>query len=1045
MTPPPPGDPKDPKDLRAQPRRPPPSPGARGPEVPTQVLPVLPSGKSLGEDPTSLVSVPSLASASTGSDNSATAMVIVPDASAPDRSDTALVPMPQASQAEGSATALVVMPEASSLIEELNPSAILPAPSQSLLRAPDEPTIPDRSRSSGKQSGRAPLPPTIRTKPIDDATAVMSADRNDATALIQTPTLRANPNEPSLGAKVTNPGAGDETAVRQVFSRFAPEPSRRRRSDEALIKRGGTPLSMLSSPRLWIAILSTVLVGLIALGVGTWYTQTHHLGGLLENAQGSVMLAHKRGNLADFTTAETQLRALLGEQPSDGAAIAARALMLGEALYEFGGGPDLNLTQAEAERVDGGLLTKQTWADEAQSAARQSEGENRPTAIAALVFVALAHADPKLAESQLGRLAGMPPTPTGQGQGQGQAQEELTPLPGGIRDYLASQAALIQGKSSESIELLRTAVAKNPLPLWQRRLGFQLSREGRDAEALPLLTDVEKRHPEQCGARIDLAYLRARSATGSLVRPALATLRGFADAPRLGGDPCGRGERARAAQLSAELTLATEPTARAETRALLEKAQALALPDDVVLADAIALVWLRTGDAHKAEKLSRTALERVPTRRHTRLLLAQALLAQNQGNEAVTVLEPLTAPGDSGGKQVNPGGDFEAQVWRAQALLQLNDTLEAQRLTRRVLGSSGVPTSVRNRAQLLLARIYLRLQEPAAARRALEPVMRQTSSDSAPTSPTTPATTPDSVTSSEQQLDAQLLWAQALLVAKPPEQSEARALLEAVVGRAPERVEARLMLGRLLRELHEWGQAEQQLSAALRTDDHYTPARRELAALLMQRGDFAKAHALYRELVKEEQDADLLLAAARAERLDGAPEQGLTTLGGIKRSRGEVLTKHDEPLLAERARALLALDRCGEAEVLLQTPGSDLQWLKRPTLTALLIRSQLCAAAGPQKTLWLTQARSLLDRTQPAWRTDPDVRLAEAELLVAEDKPQAARPVLEALIASLQTVPPTSVGEETALRQQAERLLAPLPPAGAASAPAGKQPVRKRR
>ena len=430
-------------------------------------------------------------------------------------------------------------------------------------------------------------------------------------------------------------------------------------------------------------------------------------------------------------------------------------------------------------------------------------------------------------------------------------------------------------------------------------------------------------------------------------------------------------------------------------------------------------------------------------------VLAQALLAQNQGNEAVTVLEPLTAPGDSGGKQVNPGGDFEAQVWRAQALLQLNDTLEAQRLTRRVLGSSGLPTSVRNRAQLLLARIYLRLQEPAAARRALEPVMRQTSSDSAPTSPTapatTPATTPDSVTSSEQQLDAQLLWAQALLAAKPPEQSEARALLEAVVGRAPERVEARLMLGRLLRELHEWGQAEQQLSAALRTDDHYTPARRELAALLMQRGDFAKAHALYRELVKEEQDADLLLAAARAERLDGAPEQGLTTLGGIKRSRGEVLTKHDEPLLAERARALLALDRCGEAEVLLQTPGSDLQWLKRPTLTALLIRSQLCAAAGPQKTLWLTQARSLLDRTQPAWRTDPDVRLAEAELLVAEDKPQAARPVLEALIASLQTVPPTSVGEETALRQQAERLLAPLPPAGAASAPAGKQPVRKRR
>lgn len=1042
--------------MRPRPPGLPPAGGRPIVEVPTQLIPQvpqLPSGKSLGEDPTSMVSVP--ASASTGSDNSATGMVIIPDGATTEQSDTALVAVPEISRSDHSATALTVMPTITSTIEEpgprastiqeLGPSAILPLQASSLLRAPDEPTIPDRSRKPGQ---RMPLPPTIRTKTVDDATALMDTARaktDDATALMQAATLRQNPNEPSLGAKVTSAtgltavpgGGGDETAVRQVFSRFASEPSRRRRSDEALMKRGGTPLSMLSSPRLWIGVLSTVLVALIALGVGTWYTQTHHLGGLLGNAQGAVMLAHKRGNLTDFVTAEGELRALLGEQPSDGAAIAARALMLGEALYEFGGGPDLRLTLAEAEHTDGGLAARQKWADEAQSAARQSEGENRPTAIAALAFVALARGEPKLAESQLGRLASMPPTPANPAPG----QDELTPLPGGIRDYLASQIALIQGKNSEALELVRTAVGKNPLPLWQRRLAYQLSREGRDAEALPLLTDLEKRQPDLCGARIDLAAVRARSAiaagNNSAVRPALATLRGFADSPRLGNDPCGREERARAALLSAELMLASEPTARAETRTLVERALALALPEDVVLSDSLASVWLRTGDAHKAEGLSRAALERVPTRRHTRLLLAQALIQQNQGNEAVTVLEPLTAASDSSGKQVGPGGDFEAQVFRAQALLQLNDTLEAQRLTRRVLSSSGVPTSVRNRAQLLLARIYLRLQEPAAARRALEPVMRQSGGDAAPV-------TPEGVTGSEQQLDAQLLWAQALLAAKPPEQSEARALLEAVVGRAPERVEARLMLGRLLRELHEWGQAEQQLSAALRTDEHYTPARRELAALLMQRGDFGKAHALYRELVKEEQDADLLLAAARSERLDGAPEQALATLAGLKRGRGEVLTKHDEPLIAERARALLSLDRCGEAEVLLQTPGSDLQWLKRPTLAALLIRSQLCAAAGPQKTLWLSQARALLDRLQPAWRTDPDVRLAESELLLAEDKPGAARPVLEALIASLQTVPPTSVGEETALRQQAERLLAPLPAAGAVPPPS-KQPPRKHR
>ncbi len=400
------------------------------------------------------------------------------------------------------------------------------------------------------------------------------------------------------------------------------------------------------------------------------------------------------------------------------------------------------------------------------------------------------------------------------------------------------------------------------------------------------------------------------------------------------------------------------------------------------------------------------------------------------------MLEPLALPTDSAAappaaaaatdKGVASTVDVEALLFRAQALLQLNDTLEAQRLARRILSGNPSP-AVRTDAQLLLSRVYLQLQEPAAARRVLEPLFRLASAGN--------GNTADGGIHAEQRLDIQVLWAQTLLAARPPEQSEARALLEAVLGQAPERVEARLLLGRLLRELSELGQAEQQLNAALRTDDHYTPARRELAALLMQRGDFAKAHALYRQLVTDEKDPELLLASARAERLDGAPEQALASLANIKRGRGEVVSKYDEALLAERARDLLALERPGEAEALLHGPGSDLQGLRRPTLAALLIRATVVGLVGPQRAAPIAQARALLSRMPPAWRTDFDVRFAEAELLIAEENPQAARPLLESLTASLQTIPPSSGGEEVALRHYAERLLSELPAGPAAVTP----------
>jgi hypothetical protein len=108
---------------------------------------------------------------------------------------------------------------------------------------------------------------------------------------------------------------------------------------------------------------------------------------------------------------------------------------------------------------------------------------------------------------------------------------------------------------------------------------------------------------------------------------------------------------------------------------------------------------------------------------------------------------------------------------------------------------------------------------------------------------------------------------------------------------------------------------------------------------------------------------------------------------------------------------------------LLGGPTADPTQLKKPTLPALLIRAHVSLADGSQAKTELSQARALYGKLQKPVLTDNDVRLAEAELLIAEGKRADANNVLNALVASLQTIPPTSNGEDVALRQQAQKLL----------------------
>lgn len=883
-----------------------------------------------------------------------------------------------------------------------------------------------RQKEASAGAKTQPLAPVRPQRPAgQDATLVQGAKpaaRPDSTLVMR--------DEPSLGVQRTQlmEIPADETALRPLFAQD-------RKKSSAESPRGPQPQTPpagagRSRARLWAGLFLGLMIGGSGWATGTWLLERQRQGELATQSREALGEAHRRGRIADFAAAEAKLSRLLAKRSTDGAALAARALVLSEAQYELGGAERLETAQAatdsqpasgqaanaatsgtptdkaressKAGDAAGSVAPGGAWATEAQAAARKAEGETTAAAYSAQVLAALSISDLKAAERAWERLQALPP--------ESDQHSEFAPLPPGWRAYVASQVALLAGREDEAQASLTDAVSKSPLPLWRRRLAEILVARGRPDDALAQLTAAEKDQSDHCGVQVDLASLRARKAAAGAQRQALQALQEWSTPLRTGSDPCGRGDRARAALALAELTLDTDPTARADSRTALERARAVYGSDDASASDRLAAAWLRTGDARLAQQQCQETLSRVPNRRRTRLLLAESQLRLNQGAEALRTLEPLLSASAAGAE------DGESALLKARVLLSLNDTLEAQKLARKLVSTASQSPQVRAGAQRVLARVSLILGEPATARRTLEPLYRQLA-----------ALNNVDATQREEQLDTQILWAEVLLSVRPAEQNEARAILEAVVTRAPERIEARLLLGRLLREMQEWGQAEQQLSAALRTDDRHMGARRELAGLLVQRGDYAKAHALYQELIKEEQDAELLLAAARAERLSGAAEPALATLASVKRGRGEVTGKYDEALLVERARTLLALDRCGEAQNLLKPLLPDLAQLKRAALPALLIRSMLCAALPGERAAAALQARAVLQRLPQPWRSDVDVRLAECEILAATGNFLAARLGLTALVASLQTVPPTSVGEEAALRQHCQKMLERMP------------------
>lgn len=840
--------------------------------------------------------------------------------------------------------------------------------------------------------GDIDLPPELTAEPTElkpsDRRGVVTR-KAESTVLLGEPPGGA---APATMQPMAPPVEHDATAIRQVFQRFGPADPRAKgrpaavSEERATVQRSG--------------VLSKLLVGLLAVGAvgaggwfGTnWYLRQQQVRQLASTARTSYEATFEHGRLADFVQAEAQLRKLGDAVVTDETPRQARALLLNAARFEFGGGPP--------------IAADSDWEQESLGAVRLIETEPGALAQATLVFSALAQGDLPTAEKHLELLQG---ASTGEGRYR---------LPNGMVDYLASQVALLAGREEQAVLALQRAVQKQRLAMWQRRLGYVLLRSGRDEEAIVALTAAQSRQEDLVGAQIDLAYARGRSGKAEQLAEAKQALQGLVEAPQGAPDPAGRAEHARAALWLADLTLRADPQARAAARELLTKAQTLAPPSDVLFQEELAQARLRIGDGEPAAAIARELVTRLPQRRTSRILLARALVAAKQGSDALTALGPLIEGKDKAAKGAL---DAEAQLLRAQALFLTHDTLAAQQVTRQIIAATPGGSSEHVGAQLLAGELFLKLGEPVSARRSLEPLVRQLDKLKEGGEGGKPAG--GSRTSHEQRLHIQLLWARTLLAMRPPQQAEARALLESVVAASPDNAEAHYLLGRLLRELGVLGPAEQQLTAAVRDDDHLTSARRELAGLLMLRGEFGKAHELYTELLKAEKDNELLIAAARAERLDSAPEKALTTLLNVHRQTGEIAGKFDEELLAERARALLLVERGGEVVNLLGGPAGDLGQLKKPTLVALLIRAHVSLAEGSQQKPELAAARALLGKLPKPMLPDFDVRLAEAELLRAEGKRADSAQVLNALVASLQTLPPTSSGEETALRQHAQRLL----------------------
>ncbi|MCS6915132.1 MAG: tetratricopeptide repeat protein [Myxococcota bacterium] len=650
---------------------------------------------------------------------------------------------------------------------------------------------------------------------------------------------------------------------------------------------------------------------------------------LMDRAAAAAAEAHRRGRPEALMAAAARYGDVLALHPTDASALRRRAMLLAEALFEFGGPPPPD---------DAGLR------QEAESAVRLVQGDDAQEAHAAQAFLLLLAGDADGAAPRVRALRGTP-----------------------LGDYLEGQILLLRGEDAQAQRALWRATQQEPhRPQWHLRLAAVLEQMGRPREAEAALAAALQASPLHPGARI------AKGCRGG--PEGEHTLRALLEPAGAAAPLLGRLEAALGWLCLGERALREAPPELARARRLLRRAQELTPPGAVLLRERLASTLLAAGDRASAEREARAVLQVAPRRARAVLLLARALLGRAQAEETLEVLAPLLGAGHT-----------EAQLLRARALLLLDETLEAQAAAQAVATTES--GELLAEAYLVLTRAALALGETQQARALL-----------ARLSAMEPLEAP-------QRHEAELLEAQ--LLAQSRAAARARATLERLLRQAPQLLEARLLLAQLLRTEGQLRAAREQLESVLELEEH-AGARRALAELALDAGDAPQARRHYEQLLQGAPDGELLVGAARAYRLSGDAEGALRLLEQLadRRDGG------GEEGLIEQARALLQLGRADQAVVLLRDRGGA---ARRATVPALLMRALLHLSMGH------VAARRVLAALPAAQRRDPEVQLAEAELLLQEGKATAARRLLVAL---LQRPAPARISpEEADLRADARALL----------------------
>jgi predicted Zn-dependent protease len=400
------------------------------------------------------------------------------------------------------------------------------------------------------------------------------------------------------------------------------------------------------------------------------------------------------------------------------------------------------------------------------------------------------------------------------------------------RLYVQGQAQLLAGDVKAAVATLRGAADKEPRPLYLAGYARALAAATAWDDAVAAIDKVRD-NPAATIARAEVLAAAGRAADARELRAQLAKL--VADAQKPGDDHAAPAQLAFAQLALAQLEFARNEPAAAHAAYLASLAANL---DDQRFAEQFAEVGYAIGELDTARKAASRAIEKWPTSRRARAVLAQVWLAAGKAGPA---LELFTKAPDAAAW---PRG----QTVRGQLRLATGD-LEGARAD-----FDAALKKLPGYEPAVIARTWLDLAagDVEGARARVEPKLN-----------------PKTATVAMIAVYAAVLRA----TNDPAARDKAKALLERAVGGPPsvDVARAQLELARIDRDLGDLRAALAAYGEAGRTGD--ADARLETAQVLIENGTPKDGRELLEQLLKDAGDhasAALVIETARARALQGA-------------------------------------------------------------------------------------------------------------------------------------------------------------------------------